>query len=282
MFKKFLIVLLVVTLGIGAFLLLNKKAEPVPVVVKDNVEKKIIGTSVEERQIESFTYGSGAEHLLFVGGMHGGYEWNSVALAYQLMDYLKSNPNTIPAGVSVTIIPALNPDGLYKVTGKVGRFKAEDASTSTATLASGRFNANKVDLNRNFDCKWNPKATWQSKTVSAGTKAFSEPEAKALRDFVSEIRPVAVVFWHSQANAIYASECKTGILPVTLDIMNAYSKASGYKAVKSFDSYEITGDAEGWLASLNIPAITVELKTHTTTEWPQNLAGIKALFEYYR
>ena len=64
--------------------------------------------------------------------------------------------------------------------------------------------------------------------------------------------------------------------------MNAYSKASGYPAVKSFDAYAVTGDAEGWLASINIPAITVELQTHETIEWERNLSGIKALFEYYK
>ena len=63
--------------------------------------------------------------------------------------------------------------------------------------------------------------------------------------------------------------------------MNVYAEASGYRAVKLFDEYEISGDAEGWLASINIPAITVELKTHETVEWEQNLAGIKALFNYY-
>ena len=123
---------------------------------------------------------------------------------------------------------------------------------------------------------------WQSKTVSAGTGAFSEPEAKAVQSFVLEHTPVAVVFLHSKANAVYASECEKGILPKTLDIMNAYSKASGYSAVQSFDSYEVTGDAEGWLASINIPAITVELKTHETVEWERNLAGIKALFRVLR
>ena len=70
-------------------------------------------------------------------------------------------------------------------------------------------------------------------------------------------------------------------MPETLNIMDAYSNASGYPAIKSFDAYVITGDAEGWLASINIPAITVELKTHDTVEWSQNLAGIKAILEYY-
>ena len=101
------------------------------------------------------------------------------------------------------------------------------------------------------------------------------------KNLVLKNNPIAVVFWHSQANAVYASECENGILPETLDIMNVYSNASGYSPVESFDSYEITGDAEGWLASINIPAITVELKNHEDIDWKQNLAGIKALFEYY-
>ena len=63
--------------------------------------------------------------------------------------------------------------------------------------------------------------------------------------------------------------------------MNAYSKASLYPAIKTFDFYAVTGDAEGWLASINIPAITVELKTHDTIELMRNLAGVKAIFKYY-
>ncbi|MBX4198522.1 hypothetical protein KW782_04300, partial [Candidatus Parcubacteria bacterium] len=77
------------------------------------------------------------------------------------------------------------------------------------------------------------------------------------------------------------SECNNGILPETLSIMNTYAKAAKYPAVKSFDSYEVNGDAEGWMASVGIPALTVELKTHQTIEFDQNLAGVKALLEYY-
>ena len=274
---------LAILIGVAAFVALYKKApEITPVAaVKSGPTYKVIGTSVEGRKIESYTYGSGGKHLVFAGGMHGGYEWNSVLLPYMFMDYLESNPEVIPRSLTVTVIPSLNPDGVFKVTGKVGRFEIADVSTDQSILESGRMNANGVDLNRNFDCKWKPEATWRSKTVSAGTAAFSEPEAKALRNFVAENNPDALIFWHSQANAVYASECKEGILPATLDIMNAYAGASGYRPLKSFDAYEVTGDSEGWLASIGIPAITVELKTHETVEWERNLAGIKALFEYY-
>ena len=288
-FAKIAIVTVVVLAlaGTGVFLLIvyftheRETPEPSPPAVSTEPRYEIIGTSVEGRKIESFTYGNSQTRILFVGGMHGGYEWNSVQLAYRAMDYLRENSDALN-GISVTIIPSLNPDGVYMVTGREGRFAAHDIATDETVLASGRFNARKVDLNRNFDCKWKPTGTWRSKQVSAGSEPFSEPETEALKNFVLKNNPAAVIFWHSQANAVYASECEDGILPKTLDIMNSYARASGYSAIKSFDAYEVTGDAEGWLASIGIPAITVELKNHETTEWEANLAGMLAIFSYFK
>ena len=285
--KPITIFLIIVILGTGAIIFLVQKnsQKPTPPVVeipKEEVPtKEIIGTSVEGRKIESYTYGAGKNQLVFVGGIHGGYEWNSVLLAYDFMDYLDANPSAIPENIKVTVIPSANPDAVFKVVGKKGRFTVEDVSTNKDLLASARFNAHKVDLNRNFACNWQATSTWQSKAVSAGTEAFSEPEAEAIKNFAEKNNPAAFVFWHSQANAVYASECNDGILPETLTIMNTYAKAAGYPAVKSFDSYAVTGDAEGWLASIHIPAITVELKTHESVEWEKNLAGIQALLKYY-
>jgi predicted deacylase len=286
-FKKvvILVVILLALFGLYVLSVLNNKQPVAPIkpveIPKSFTGYKIIGTSVEGRKIEAYSYGNGAKHIVFAGGIHGGYEWNSVLLAYQFMDYLDSNHGAVPNDLTVTVIPSVNPDGVFVVTGKEGRFTVADVSTNQKTLVTGRFNADNIDLNRNFDCKWQPKSTWQTTTTSAGTAAFSEPEAAAIRSFVLADNPVAVVFWHSQSNAVYASQCEKGILPATLDIMNAYSKASGYPAVKVFDAYSTTGAADDWLASINIPAITVELKTHTAIEWDRNLAGIKALFEYF-
>jgi hypothetical protein len=288
-FSKRVVVIILTLAIVGAvvFVVSNKKdAEPglSPATEENNIDPKqtVIGTSVEGRAIDAYSFGSGDRHIVFVGGIHGGYEWNSVVLAYEFIGYFQVNPMVVPENTRVTVIPSANPDGVYKVVSKVGRITLADIPVVTKEVSvSGRFNARSVDLNRNFDCKWKPTSTWQSKTVSAGTKAFSEPEAKALQNFVLESSPDAVIFWHSQANAVYASECEEGILPETLDIMNAYSVASGYPAVESFTAYSITGDVEGWLASINIPAITVELKTHETIEWEKNLAGVKAIFKYY-
>lgn len=277
----------IIAIGFFVFFKVYKKTpEPVPIVPEvlklDEPIQKTIGTSVQGRKIESYTYGSGEKHIVFVGGTHGGYEWNTVLLAYQFIDYLDKNKSFVPANLTVTVIPSLNPDGLYRVTGKEGRFAVSDVSISEEVLASGRFNGNNVDLNRNFDCKWQPESTWRSKVVSAGKSVFSEPEAQAIKKFVTDSKPDAFVFWHSQSGFVYASECNNGILPETLTIMNSYAKAAGYKAANTFDAYVITGDSADWLAEVNIPAITVELSTHEATEWGKNLAGIQALVEYFQ
>ncbi len=273
-----------IAVGIGLYFYLDRVPVPdmpLPIVETPmpKVRHEIIGRSVMDRSIDAYTYGSGSTTLVFVGGLHGGYEWNSTLLAYQFMDYLETRLGVIPATLSIVVVPNANPDGMVRIIGKEGRFALADVPDGDHS--EGRFNANGVDLNRNFDCKWEESSMWRGRTVSAGTEPFSEPEAKALQNLVSRIKPDAVIFWHSQANAVYASECEDGVLPETLEIMHAYAKASGYEPVESFTSYSVTGDAEGWLASIGIPAITVELSSHETVEWEQNIAGVEALFEHY-
>lgn len=272
--------LVLVLLVAGSLLVLwprDDEPEPQQALTAATPEHTVVGTSVEGRPIDAYTYGSGPKHIVFIGGIHGGYEWNSTLLAFKFMEYFAAQPSSIPKGVSITIVPSANPDGLHRVVGTTSAFAASDVVATAAQQASGRFNANGVDLNRNFDCKWQPRATWRGAEVDAGSAPFSEPEARAVRDLVLAHKPVLVVFWHSQANAVYASECEEGILAATRASMSAYAQAAGYRAVDTFDAYPVTGDAEGWLASVGVPAITVELSSHESIEWDKNLAGVKAL-----
>ena len=280
--RLILVILVLLVLLVGGFLFWGSLTKSVQEVV-DNSEPKVstIGLSVEGRKIEAYTFGSSTKNLVLVGGIHGGYEWNSVLLAYKFINYFTANPQVIPAGLTVTVIPSANPDGVFAVTGKEGEFTVSDVKNNLPN-GTGRFNAHSVDLNRNFACQWQATSTWKGNLVSAGTSAFSEPEALALKNFVAKNNLVAAVFLHSQSNAVYASQCNNGILTGTRDIMNVYSKATGYPAVDVFNSYAITGAVEDWLASINIPAITVELSTHESIEWEKNLAGVKALFKYYQ
>ena len=180
----------------------------------------------------------------------------------------------------MTVIPALNPDGLYEVTGIEGRFAASDIPDDADTVP-GRFNANGVDLNRNFDCDWQAEGTWQSRTVDAGGAVFSEPEARAFRDYVAANEPSAVVVFYSAAGGVFSSNCHGDVLAETRELTALYAKESGYRPYESFDFYAITGDAVNWLAKEGVPAISVLLSNHTSTEWAKNRAGIEAVLERY-
>ena len=250
-------------------------------VAPQNSNETVIGKSVEGRDITAYSYGTGSKKILFVGGIHGGYEWNTVLVAYQLMDYLTANSTAVPANEQVTVIPVLNPDGLFKVVGTDGRFTAADVPSSQSLVVSGRFNANQVDLNRNFDCDWQPTGMWQNTAVDGGSAVFSEPETQAFKSFIATYAPSAVVGWYSAAGGVYSSSCDSGILPETKAITDVYAKASGYPAHAAFDSYALTGDMENWLAKQKIPAISVLLTDHTDVEWDKNLAGVQALIAYY-
>jgi len=240
-----------------------------------------IGQSVESRDISVHTFGNGDNHLLFVGGIHGGYEWNSVVLAYNLIDYLQANPNELPETIKVSIIPSANPDGVYAVTGKTGPISAADVPADADPGGPQRFNANGVDLNRNFACRWQPTSNWRGQEINAGTSAFSEPEAQAIRNFVQSHSLSAGIFFHSAAGAVYGAACNSQVGPQTKNLLNTYANAAGYRAVKRFDAYPITGDVESWLTKLGIPAVSVELTNHKTIEWQKNLAGITAVVDHF-
>ena len=247
---------------------------------KDKSET-IIGKSVQGNEIKAFHFGNGTKEVLFIGGIHGGYSWNTALVGFEAIDWFKKNNSVIPKDVKVTVIPILNPDGLKKVTGTTDRFTASQVNQSSTIQTEGRFNANNVDLNRNFACDWQATGMWQDKEVSGGKSTFSEPEAQAIKDYVTKNEPVAIVTWYSAEGSVYASNCKKGILPETQTLTDLYAKASGYKSEKNFDHYAITGDMVNWFASQNIPAISVLLTTHDQTEWSKNQAGIEAILKHY-
>jgi len=265
-----IIILVIIVIGLGMYLLIQNSSDNDVDLTKDNgiatstietkqedKSKTIIGASVEKREIIAYHFGNGTKEILFVGGIHGGYSWNTALIAYELMDYLEKASSTIPTNVRVTIIPVLNPDGLAKITASTTtRFSPPDISLDSTLLASARFNGRNVDLNRNFDCDWQSSGTWQNK-------------------------PSAVVVFYSAAGGVYASNCHNSISAETRALTKTYADASGYKAYEDFDFYEITGDMVNWLAKNNIPAISVLLSNHKDTEWTKNKAGIDALIKYY-
>jgi hypothetical protein len=221
----------------------------------------LVGYSVQGRAITARRIGDGVRVLMLVGGIHGGWEENTVMLLNQLIAHFVSNPQAVLPGLSLVFVPVANPDGLA-----LGRTEV------------GRFNANGVDLNRNWSCDWSAQAYWRSQNVNAGTEPFSEPETRALSAFIQNIRPSAVLFYHSAAGGVYAGECNGDHGSMLMS--QILGQATGYRYGDAFSAYPVTGTESSWVDGLGIPSADVELFTQSDPEFDRNLAGVMALQEW--
>lgn len=246
-----------------------------PTAVPPGPTPQEIGRTVYDLPLHAYTLGDGPRHVVLLGGIHGGFEANTILLAYAMLDHFAQQPQALPAGVTLHIIPNANPDGLYKSSGKTGRFAAEDLY---AARYEGRTNGRDVDLNRNWDCDWRAAATWRNDTVSGGTRPYSEPETAALRDYLLELQPEVVLLWHSAANGVFVPGCEETDAP-SLALAEVFAAAADYPLYTNFGYYEVTGDAGDALAAEGIPALTVELTDWERLDWDRNLAGLLALLD---
>jgi hypothetical protein len=216
-----------------------------------------IGESVEGSPIWVWQFGDGPKTIVLVGGIHGGFEANTVVLSEMLVGHLRANPDDVLPGIRLVIIPAANPDGLLR-----------------GSDIEGRFNAHGVDLNRNWGCEWSKTATLHDMEVNPGPRPFSEPETLALRSYFLSEEPDAVLFYHSAAGGVFVGDCGGDL---EADWLGELIEASTGYTFSTFDYYEVSGDAADWLAERGIPAAIIELSTHEEPEFERNLQGVMAL-----
>ncbi len=218
----------------------------------------VYGRSVEGRDLYARRIGEGTTVIMLVGGIHGGFEANTVTLVEEMVSYFEATPGRVLPGITLILIPSANPDGLTR-----GR------------NLSGRFNANGVDLNRNWACGWEPTAFFGEQTISPGPEPFSEPETESLAALINDIRPAIVLFYHSAANGIFAGDCdSSGNSSRMAQILGA---ATGYNFGSAFTDYAVTGTASAWVDGLGLSAAAVELSSADQTEFDRNLRGVLAL-----
>lgn len=218
----------------------------------------VVGRSVEGRPIVARSFGDGDHLLMLVGGMHGGYEANTVALVDALIAHFDAHPDDVLPGVRLLLVPAANPDGVLR-----GR------------TPDGRFNSNGVDLNRNWGCDWSETAVWRDQPVDPGPFPLSEPETLALAETIRLLQPSAIIFYHSAAGGIFAGDCAGG--DVSDALAAVLGEATGYRYGARFSAYAVNGTAANWADGLGIPAADVELETWTDSEFERNLRGVMAL-----
>jgi murein peptide amidase A len=141
-------------------------------------ETRVIGHSVEGRAITAVRLGDPAAEriVLAVGVIHG-----DERAGLRIVERIGARAAELQ-GVQLWVIPSVNPDG---------------------SRARSRKNAHGVDLNRNFPYHWRGGIP-RSSGYYPGPAPASEPETRAVIDFISEIKPEISIWYHQPWGAVLA------------------------------------------------------------------------------
>ncbi len=213
-----------------------------------------LGRSVEGRPLNVVEIGAGPRWIAVIGGIHQGNEANTTVLAHLLLEHFRANPDQIPDGVGLALIPDINPDG---------------------AVAGTRENANGVDLNRNWDAGWQPDSYGPSGLVvgGGGTAPFSEPETRLLARYLVARPFLAAIFYHSKGALVVAGHGDDG---GSAELARVIAIAAQYLYLTEWTAYPLSGQATDYLANRGIYAVDIELSNYTDTDFTRNLRGLNA------
>ena len=167
---------------------------------------EVIGQTWEKRDIIAVTISQNVEQahekpaLFYTGTIHA-REWIGLELAIGFAQYVDRNiaydhdVRQVLADAAIYMVPCANPDGF-----EYSRNHFSFWRKNRRQNADGSYG---VDLNRNFPIGW-VKSNKPDSNVYGGPEPFSEPETRALRDFVESHPNIAIALdYHSQGNVFF-------------------------------------------------------------------------------
>uniref|UniRef100_A0A182FJ97 Peptidase M14 domain-containing protein n=2 Tax=Anopheles albimanus TaxID=7167 RepID=A0A182FJ97_ANOAL len=152
----------------------------------DICSTKSIGKSVQGRELKVLRISNGSptnSAIWMDGGIHA-REWISPATVTYIAGNLVEDWDNQPAyirSIDWYILPVHNPDG-YEHSHQYDRLWRKNRGGLQYGPCAG------VDLNRNYGYKWGGQGTSKQpcSEIYAGTGPFSEPETKAVSDFMRQ------------------------------------------------------------------------------------------------
>ncbi len=241
-----------------------------------SVPFKSIGKSLFGRDIFELTLGKGKKEIL-VCGAHHGLEWLTPPLIIKFAElYLKSlksglrlmgyNVSELFETASIHLVPMLNPDGI-----EIAAFGSKDPylikiNSGNDFCNTWQSNGRGVDLNHNYDAGFylNKKKEVEMGIMSpcatryGGTHPESEPETKALCDYVRNHDFKLCIAYHSQGEVIYYDY--NGFVPKnSYEILKALCFESGYRPDKTQGIASYGGFKDWFIEKYKRPAYTVEV-----------------------
>lgn len=243
-----------------------EKTLPIP----SSLQPFSIGKSVKNQEIECYQIGKGPLRLLYAFCIHGN-EVGTVKLAHHFLKWAQDHANPLNH-YSLYIIPCLNPDGFQQARKNPEYFKGGK---------KGRFNANNVDLNRNFNTpSFKQKSGWsfgknysEKENVYCGEQGGSEPETKALTAFIKNKKIQIVFMFHNAGKDVMANAPH-----LAQKLAKIYSEKTGFRLIKEghWKNLQQTGTAAEWCDLHNIAYVEIEGSTRWGSDWKKQKKAMEA------
>ncbi len=232
-----------------------------------------IGESVMEKKIFCIKIGTG-EKKLFINGSHHGLEYLTssfiMKFLHRLCNAYYNRENMLSydicellENVSLYAVPMVNPDGVdiavngiditnpyhQKLISKVGIHSFNKVWQA---------NVNGVDINHNYDANWKPVIEHPSPSKYAGPYSESEPETKAIVDFVRSENFDMLIAFHSQGGEIYY-DFDGSLSENSLEIATHMANAAGYTVAIPTGSASFGGCKDWFIKEFGKAGFTVEI-----------------------
>ena len=226
--------------------------------------RTILGRSVEGRAIRAYEFGDRNQPTVLLSALMHGIELIGGLALYDsvralLIRGLRSH---------LVVVPSVNPDAVIYNLNRIAEGRR----------AGRRTNSRGVDLNRNFE--WvvdrmprHPFAgsRWRWSLHYCGPEPFSEPETRAIRALVQDVRPSLSLAFHSFGNLLLfpwahsaAPNPRVGTYRMLARRFVSAMIDEPYEVRQAQSFYPTVGDMDDWLdARTGALAFTVEVSRLT-------------------
>lgn len=248
------------------------------------VESFSIGESVMEKQLYCLKIGDG-DKKLFVNGAHHGLEYLTSAFIMRFLnDYAASILHHSPffgydadmlfQKVTLYAVPMVNPDGVdiavngIDITNPYHRELISNVGIHSFHKV-WQANVRGVDINHNYDAGWRMVMERPSPSKYAGPCSESEPETRAIVNFVRNINCDMLIAFHSQGGEIYY-DFDGMVSARSQEMADKFAKASGYAMSMPEGSACFGGCKDWFINEFHKAGFTVEIG-HGTNPLPMEM-----------
>lgn len=239
----------------------------------DFVELFSIGESVMEHKLYCIRVGRGKKKL-FVNAAHHGLEYLTSAFIMKFLrefsECVQFNkemfghfPSKLFQRVTLSVLPMVNPDGVdiaihgIDITNPYHRKLISLVGIHSFNKV-WQANVNGVDINHNYNAGWRVVEAHPAPSKYSGPYSESEPETKAIVEFVRHEEFDMLMAFHSQGGEIYY-DYDGKAEERAYSLAKEFAEVSGYKVATPTGSASFGGCKDWFIEEFGKSGFTIEI-----------------------